>query len=56
VGQETVQKKKSFVAFVQESLGELTTLPPFEQAPDKYIDWGTQEYFKVKTAKGECAA
>ena len=54
--QETVQKKKTFVTFVQEELGELLTLPPPEQAPDKYIDWGSQEAYKVKTAKGECAA
>ncbi len=54
--QEVVQKKKTFVSFIQEELGELTTLPPYEEAPDKYVDWGDKESFKVKTARGECAA
>ena len=54
--QEAGQKKKTFVAFIQEELGQLTNLPPYEEAPDKYIDWGDNESFKVKTARGECAA
>lgn len=53
---ETVQKKRTFTTFVQEELGDLLTLPPPEVAPDKYIDWGSTEDYKVKTAKGECAA
>jgi len=49
-------KKKTFEVFIQEELGSLMTLPPAEDAPDKYKDWGTDEVFIVKTAKGECAA
>lgn len=49
-------KKKTFESFIQEQLGELMSLPPPETSPDKYKDWGTDEVFIVKTAKGECAA
>jgi hypothetical protein len=53
--QEAIQKKKTFVSFIQVELGELTTLPTYEEALDKHVDWGYKETFKVKTARGECA-
>lgn len=56
MSQESNPKKKTFVVFIQEGLGDLLSLPPPEQAPDKYADWGEQDYFKVKTGRGECAA
>jgi hypothetical protein len=31
-------------------------LPPYEQAPDLYNDWGEQYSFKVAIGQGECAA
>ncbi len=53
---ETKKKSKSFALMVQEDLKSLCNLPPPEEAPDKYSDWGSKGFFKVKTAKGECAA
>lgn len=53
---ESKKRSRSFAITVQEKLKDLCTLPPSEEAPDKYTDWGAKELFKVKTAKGECAA
>jgi hypothetical protein len=53
---ESKKRSKSFAITIQENLKDLCTLPPLEEAPDKYSDWGAKGFFKVKTAKGECAA
>jgi|TARA_Y100000031_G_scaffold93598_1_gene102662 sulfite reductase (ferredoxin) len=37
-------------------LEPLTVIPPVELAPEAYVDWGNDEKFRAKTAKGECAA
>src|SRR5712691_606229 len=33
-----------------------TELPPSSEAPDKYLDWGADEKFRLETGVGECAA
>ncbi|MFQ5881575.1 MAG: nitrite/sulfite reductase [Candidatus Methylomirabilales bacterium] len=41
---------------VAETLTEFTRLPGYEEAPDGFQDWGTEEAFELKTGAGECAA
>ena len=36
-------------------LHEFTELPPMDQAPDLYKDWGDETGFKLNVGKGECA-
>ncbi len=38
------------------ALADLAELPPYEEAPDLYRDWGEDGDFNVKVGKGECAA
>ncbi|MBI2017024.1 MAG: nitrite/sulfite reductase, partial [Candidatus Rokubacteria bacterium] len=37
-------------------LAPWTELPTPAEAPDKYLDWGATESFKIETGPGECAA
>jgi sulfite reductase beta subunit-like hemoprotein len=37
-------------------LAPWTELPPSAAAPDKYLDWGGDQSFKIETGTGECAA
>lgn len=46
----------ALVQAVQNALGDLLEIPPYEAAPDLYLDYGDTEEFKVKLGKGECAA
>ncbi len=41
---------------IREAVKDLTDLPPQAQAPEKYLDWGGTEQFKVQTGAGECAS
>lgn len=41
---------------VRLALADLAELPPYEEAPDLYRDWGEDRDFNVKVGKGECAA
>ncbi|HWT77540.1 MAG TPA: nitrite/sulfite reductase, partial [Candidatus Methylomirabilis sp.] len=41
---------------IREAVKDLTDLPPQAQAPEKYLDWGGTEQFKVQTGVGECAS
>jgi hypothetical protein len=41
---------------IVELLEEAVALPPYEAAPESYTDWGLTGPYKVKTARGECAA
>ncbi len=41
---------------VKTALAPWTELPPSSQAPDKYLDWGADQSFKIETGAGECAA
>ncbi|HNA60594.1 MAG TPA: nitrite/sulfite reductase [Elusimicrobiota bacterium] len=43
-------------ARVKSEIQEFTTLPPFEQNPSLYYDWGENAEFKVDIGVGECAA
>jgi sulfite reductase beta subunit-like hemoprotein len=43
-------------ARVKEELVEFTQLPPFEQNPSLYYDWGDTSEFKAEVGLGECAA
>ena len=38
------------------TLAPWTELPASADAPDKYLDWGATEGFKLETGPGECAA
>lgn len=44
-------KKKVIIA-----LDEVIQLPPYKESPDEFTDWGLTGPYKVKTARGECAA
>ena len=37
-------------------LAPWTELPPSSETPEKYLDWGSDEKFKLETGTGECAA
>ena len=41
---------------LREALKEFGELPAFEEAPERYRDWGAEEGFSIKTGPGECAA
>lgn len=41
---------------VTDALEDVARLPPYNEAPDAYTDWGLTGPYKVKTARGECAA
>lgn len=38
------------------SLDKVTQLPSYKDSPDEFTDWGLTGPYKVKTARGECAA
>ncbi len=38
------------------ALAPWTELPPSAEAPDKYLDWGSDKGFRLETGPGECAA
>jgi sulfite reductase (ferredoxin) len=38
------------------ALAQAIQLPPPEQDPDAYMDYGSDSRFSAKTARGECAA
>jgi len=44
------------LARIREAVKDLRDLPPYAQAPDQYLDWGSTEQFKVQTGEGECAS
>lgn len=41
---------------VASALEDVAKLPPYEDSPSDYTDWGLTGPYKVKTARGECAA
>jgi sulfite reductase beta subunit-like hemoprotein len=43
-------------ARVKEAVQEFTQLPPYEQDPTMYYDWGDTSDFKAEIGVGECAA
>ncbi len=43
-------------ARVKEEVQEFTQLPPYEQNPTLYFDWGDTTDFKAEVGVGECAA
>ena len=56
--------EETFDAFVDRAeperlrsvLAPWTELPPSSEAPEKYLDWGADEKFRLETGPGECAA
>lgn len=38
------------------ALDEVIQLPSYTESPDEFTDWGLTGPYKVKTARGECAA
>ncbi|MBI2116810.1 MAG: nitrite/sulfite reductase [candidate division NC10 bacterium] len=44
------------VSKVRDAVKDLTDLPAQSEAPDKYLDWGGTERFRVETGPGECAS
>jgi sulfite reductase (ferredoxin) len=41
---------------IKEALAQVVELPPPNQDPDAYMDYGSDSRFSAKTARGECAA
>lgn len=52
---QTVRRENRLAHAMQNLLGDLAQLPPYEQAPELYSDWGEEEEFKVQVGRGECA-
>ncbi|HLC42147.1 MAG TPA: nitrite/sulfite reductase, partial [Methylomirabilota bacterium] len=58
------QSGESFNAFlgrvgdtrIKEVIAPYATLPPVNEAPEKYKDWGSDSGFTIDTGPGECAA
>jgi len=50
------RKKSRLQRKVTQALEEVSQLPPYKDAPEEYTDWGLTSPYKVKTARGECAA
>jgi len=48
-------RPNGLVQAVQQALSDLTRLPPYEEAPEFYSDWGQEGEFKVEVGQGECA-
>ncbi|MCS7220920.1 MAG: hypothetical protein RML36_10215 [Anaerolineae bacterium] len=51
----TERRENRLARAVQQLLDDLAQLPPYEQAPELYTDWGEQGEFKVQVGRGECA-
>ncbi len=49
------RRENDLAAMLQEVLGDLAQLPPYEEAPELYTDWGGEGEFKVEVGRGECA-
>jgi len=41
---------------LKKHLEPLVVIPTIDKEPEAYIDWGNEEKFRAKTARGECAA
>ncbi|MFQ5951734.1 MAG: nitrite/sulfite reductase, partial [Candidatus Geothermarchaeales archaeon] len=48
--------KAKTVEDLKKVIDELATMPSLEEDPDAYADWGSDNKYHTKTAKGECAA
>ena len=48
-------KNNGLARALQPLLRELAELPPYEEAPELYRDWGEQQEFTVEVGRGECA-
>lgn len=58
VAERTARKRRrqsGLVEAVQKALSDLAQLPPYEEAPEFYSDWGEEGEFKVEVGQGECA-
>ena len=58
VTQEAVgasRREGGLATMAREVLGDLAQLPPYEEAPELYTDWGEEREFKVQVGRGECA-
>ena len=51
----TERRENRLAHAIQQLLGDLAQLPPYERAPELYTDWGEQGEFKVQVGRGECA-
>jgi hypothetical protein len=52
----SVKKGKRMQKTISLALKEVVKLPPYNESPLDYTDWGLTGPYKVKTARGECAA
>ncbi len=41
---------------IKEEVEQFRSLPPFEEKPEMYYEWGEHQDFKVEIGQGECAA
>lgn len=51
----TQRRRNGLAQAVQQALSDLARLPPYEEAPALYSDWGEEGEFKVQVGRGECA-
>ena len=49
------RRRNGLAQAMQEVLADLVQLPPYEEAPELYNDWGEEGEFKVQVGRGECA-
>ncbi len=52
---QTKRRENGLAQTMREVLADLVQLPPYEQAPELYTDWGEEGEFKVQVGRGECA-
>jgi len=52
---QTKRRENGLAQTMREVLADLAQLPPYEQAPELYTDWGEEGEFKVQVGRGECA-
>ena len=55
VAVRTERRENGLVHTIRELLSDLVQLPPYEEAPEFYNDWGEEGEFKVQVGRGECA-
>lgn len=53
--QATVPAGVADLAALRAALADLAAVPPYEEAPEVYQDWGLEGEFRVKVGQGECA-
>jgi len=52
---EWLRREQARNGLLRDTLAELTVLPPREEEPEAYSDWGSEGEFRVEIGESECA-